>query len=224
MPTKKKTEFPEEMTTPLEAQDPQTEEDTAALPAEGVPDDACDASLSQTETDLAEADASSAGIPDGALNEPTESQTEVKKPRRRKKAETESAQSDTEPENAPNAKEDGVDTASKPKRKRTHTKPSVSVLSIDDRPTVETEADKAKNDLLDLIESQRSGRILTGTIQGVEQSADNPRHAFAVLYHGEFKVIIPAAEAVEPPEDYRGRDPDEVLPYMLTKRLGAEVD
>lgn len=92
------------------------------------------------------------------------------------------------------------------------------------RPTVETEADKAKNDLLDLIESQRSGRILTGTIQGVEQSADNPRHAFAVLYHGEFKVIIPAAEAVEPPEDYRGRDPDEVLHYMLTKRLGAEVD
>ena len=85
-------------------------------------------------------------------------------------------------------------------------------------------ADKAKNDLLDLIESQRSGRILTGTIQGVEQSADNPRHAFAVLYHGEFKVIIPAAEAVEPPEDYRGRDPDEVLHYMLTKRLGAEVD
>ena len=100
----------------------------------------------------------------------------------------------------------------------------MSVLSIDDRPTVETEADKAKNDLLDLIESQRSGRILTGTIQGVEQSADNPRHAFAGLYHGEFKVIIPAAEAVEQPEDYRGRDPDEVLHYMLTKRLGAEVD
>ena len=181
------------MTTPLEAQGPQTEEDTTALPAEGVPDDACDASLSQTETDSAEADASSAGIPDVALNKPTDSQTEVKKPRRRKKAETESAQSDTEPENAPNAKEDGVDAISMPKRKRAYTKPSVSVLSIDDRPTVETEA-------------------------------DNPRHAFAVLYHGEFKVIIPAAEAVEPPEDYRGRDSDEVLHYMLTKRLGAEVD
>lgn len=46
MPTKKKTELPEEMTTPLEAQEPQIEEDTTALPAEGVPDDACDASLS----------------------------------------------------------------------------------------------------------------------------------------------------------------------------------
>ena len=175
MPTKKKAELPEEMTTPLEAQESQTEENIAASPAEGAPDDTCDTSLSQTETDSAEADDPSAGIPDGALNELTESQTEVKKPRRLKKAEPEPSQSDTEPETAPNAKEDGVDAAPKPKRKRNYTKPSVSVLSIDDRPTVETEADKAKNDLLDLIESQRSGRILTGTIQGVEQSADKDR-------------------------------------------------
>lgn len=106
MPTKKKAELPEEMTTPLEAQKSQTEENITASPAEGVPDDACGTSLSQTETDFAEADTSSAGIPDGALNEPTESQTEVKKPRRRKKTEPEPSQSDTEPENAPNAKED----------------------------------------------------------------------------------------------------------------------
>ena len=79
MPTKKKAELPEEMTTPLEAQKSQTEENITASPAEGAPDDTCDASLSQTETDSAEADTSSAGIPDGALNEPTESQTEVKK-------------------------------------------------------------------------------------------------------------------------------------------------
>ena len=127
MPIKKKTELPEEMTTPLEAQEPQTEEDTTALPAEGVPDDACDASLPQTETDSAEADASSAGIPDGTLNEPTESQTEVKKTRRRKKTEPEPSQSDTEPENAPNAKEDGIDAASKPKRKRAYTFDSYTV-------------------------------------------------------------------------------------------------
>ena len=144
MPTKKKAELPEEMTTPLEAQESQTEENITASPAEGAPDDACDASLSQTETDSAEADGPSAGIPDGALSEATESQTEVKKPRRRKKTEPEPSQSDTESETAPNAKEDGVDAVPKPKRKRTYTKPSVSVLSIDDRPTVETEADKAK--------------------------------------------------------------------------------
>ena len=85
MPTKKKAELPEEMTTPLEAQEPQTEENITASPAEGAPDDTCDTSLSQTETDSADAGASSTGIPGGALDEPTESQTEVKKPRRRKK-------------------------------------------------------------------------------------------------------------------------------------------
>ena len=181
MPTKKKAELPEEMTTPLEAQESQTEENITASPAEGAPDDACDASLSQTETDSAEADGPSAGIPDGALNKPTESQTEVKKPRRRKKTEPEPSQSDTEPETAPNAKEDGVDAAPKTKRKRTYTKPSVSVLSIDDRPTVETEADKAKNDLLDLIESQRSGRILTGTLLEVGQGKRTPESVKAAL-------------------------------------------
>ena len=43
MPTKKKAELPEEMTTPLEAQESQTEENITASPAEGAPDDACDA-------------------------------------------------------------------------------------------------------------------------------------------------------------------------------------
>ena len=71
MPTKKKAELPEEMTTPLEAQESQTEENITASPAEGVPDDACDAALSQTETDSADAGASSTGIPGGALDEPT---------------------------------------------------------------------------------------------------------------------------------------------------------
>ena len=100
----------------------------------------------------------------------------------------------------------------------------MSVVSIDDRPTVETDADKARDALLDLVESFKTRRILTGTIQGVERPADNPSRSLAVLYHGDFKIIIPAEEAVEPPDDFRGRDPGDVLHYMLTKRLGAEVD
>ena len=78
--------------------------------------------------------------------------------------------------------------------------------------------------ILAAIESQKSGRILTDTIQGVETSVETPGLSFAVLYHGEFKVIIPVTEAVNPPVDYRDQDPDEVHRYMLTKRLGAEVD
>lgn len=98
------------------------------------------------------------------------------------------------------------------------------VLAIDGHLVAETEAEKARNDLLDLMESQKTGRILTGTIQGVERQENGQSRSMAVIYHGEFKIIIPAEEAVEAPEDYRGRLPEDVLHDMLTKRLGAEVD
>ena len=79
---------------------------------------------------------------------------------------------------------------------------------------METEADKARNDLLDLVESLKTKRILTGTIQGIERPADHPSRSLAVIYHGDIKVIIPAEEAVEPPEDFRGRLPEDVLHYI----------
>ncbi len=97
------------------------------------------------------------------------------------------------------------------------------VLTIDGERTVETEADKARNDLIDLTESLKTGRILSGTIQGVERP-NGRGSAFAVIYHGSFKVIVPAEEAVELPEDLRDQEPEDVLHYLLTKRLGAEVD
>ena len=101
---------------------------------------------------------------------------------------------------------------------------SAQVLAIDGHLVAETEAEKARNDLLDLMESQKTGRILTGTIQGVERQESNQSRSLAVIYHGEFKIIIPAEEAVEAPEDFRGRLPEDVLHDMLNKRLGAEVD
>ena len=139
--------------------------------------------------------------------------------RKTKKA-AEKSESDTEPEN----ESPGSEGESIPKRKRSYTRPTMNVLSIDERLAVETDADKAKNDLLDLIESMKTKRILTGTIQGVERPEDNPNRSLAVIYHGDFKVIIPAEEAVEPPEDFRGRSESDIMHYMLTKRLGAEVD
>lgn len=145
----------------------------------------------------------------------------AKTTRRRKKTDTTETQSGTEPDSEAIAGSDGVEGAPKQRRRRQSGRTDTSVITIDDRPSVETEADKAKNDLLDLLESQKTGRILTGTIQGVEKTSEA---TVAVLYHGDFKVIIPATEAVDPPSDYRGRDPDDVHHYMLTKRLGAEVD
>ena len=144
--------------------------------------------------------------------------------RRTRKPRAKKSESDTAAEKQPMAVSDGVDAPEKKPRRRTSARPALPVVSIDERPSVETEADKARNDLLDLVESLKTKRILTGTIQGIERPTDHPTRSLAVIYHGDIKVIIPAEEAVEPPEDFRGRLPEDALHYMITKRLGAEVD
>ena len=110
---------------------------------------------------------------------------------------------------------------SRPGRRRRRETP---IISIDDERSVETYDDKHRNDLLDLAESQKGRKILTGIIKGVERSADNSNLSFAVTYHGDFKVIIPAEETVITPQDLRGRSPGDVMHYMITKRLDAEID
>lgn len=147
--------------------------------------------------------------------ETTLSQTETEeapKPRRRRKTAPVESQSDTERVDVPQ-----TDSNSGAKR-------AAQPVSIDAERTVETDEEKAKNDLLDLLESLKTGRILTGTIQGVERPSDANAHTVAVIYHGAYKILIPAEEAIEPPADYRDQNPDDVHHYLLTKRLGAEVD
>lgn len=197
MPTKKTKAIPEDITSsPSNAEISQIDENPEV--DEMVREEMADVN----ESDQTDLENTEDAAPSGSL------------PKQRTKAEKKESQSDTEISSDDSSHN----------KKRAYSRPIVSVLSIDDRPTVETDADKAKNDLLDLLESQKTGHILTGTIQGVERPTDNPSRSLAVIYHGEFKVIIPAEEAVDPPEDYRGRLPEDVLHYMLTKRLGAEVD
>lgn len=135
----------------------------------------------------------------------TESEPEKKPKRRRKTAvkdeEFESVQTQadaaaqTDVEQTPPVAEEPEKVekseSTKKSKKRITAKPA-QVLSIDDRRTVETDEDKAKNDLLDLLESLRTGRILTGTIQGVERASDN--QSMAVVYHGAYKIVIPAED------------------------------
>ena len=204
--------------TPHTEGNPELEEMHDATDAESPPP--------QTGTEMSETDGNSADPGSLADAEEASPQTETegaKKTRGRKKTAEKTSESDAEADSDDKNAGDGALEAPKLRRRRASARPA-AVVSIDERPTVETEADKAKNDLLDLLESQKTGRILTGTIQGVERPADNPSRSLAVIYHGEFKVMIPAEEAVEPPADYRGRLPEDVLHYMLTKRLGAEVD
>lgn len=203
---------------------PQTETESKPKDTKEGANPIAESTIPQTETELKPEE------PENALSrvkidiKPKADSKTPKKPGRRRKTSAVSSQSDTEANSEEKTvARDGIQ-APKKEAARVSSRLTSAVLSIDERPTVETDEDKARNDLLDLLESQKTGRILTGTIQGVERSTENPSHSFAVIYHGEFKVIIPAEEAVEPPEDYRGRVPGDVLHYMLTKRLGAEAD
>ncbi len=228
MATKKQEVLSEEQA-PMEEAAPQTEmnPELEEMDREEMHDAAnAESPLPQTETEMTETVENSADLNAKADDEGALSQTETeeaKKARGRKKTAEKPSGSDKEAHSDHKDAGDGVEEMPKPRKRRASAR-SKPVVSIDERPTVETEADKAKNDLLDLLESQKTGRILTGPIQGVERPADNPSRSLAVIYHGEFKVMIPAEEAVEPPADYRGRLPEDVLHYMLTKRLGAEVD
>ena len=212
MPTKKEVLSEESASVQVEG-NPELDEMITSEEAGGLPPN----EFSQTDSGKEQEAASEEECRSDPDDSDTASETETdpeEKPRRHRKTNDTQSQSDTE------------QTSEKPKGRRaqSHSKPDPAVMSIDDRPTVETEADKARNDLLDLLESQKTGRILSGTIQGVERPSDNPNRSLAVIYHGDMKVIIPAEEAVDPPDDFRGRVPEDVLHYMLTKRLGAEVD
>jgi len=120
--------------------------------------------------------------------------------------------------------ESGAADAAPARPRRRAASRAARVVTIDEQRSVETPDDKARNDLIDLVESLKSGKILTGTIQGVERNPETPDIITAVLYHGDFKVIIPVAEAMAPPRDFRDRNHGDVLYYMLTKRLGSEID
>lgn len=101
--------------------------------------------------------------------------------------------------------------------------PNVKVLSLDRELGVQTEYDEARDKFLDLIESLKTGRYLTDKIVGVEKhsSGGEPR---AVIFHGDYKVIIMASMLVNLPRDLRDHDPNAVYHYLLTKRIGSEID
>ncbi len=146
---------------------------------------------------------------------------DAKKTRARSKAASKKTQSGAKTKSSKKTGEDDGDTKEKSRFVTQSSALDEPVVSIAERRDAQTESDKAKNQLLDLMESYKAERILTDFVQGVEKI--NGSFA-AVLYHGDFKVIIPATEAIIPPKDYRGKDPEVVHRYMLTKRLGTEFD
>ena len=155
----------------------------------------------------------------------TEEDAEPSAPtRRRRTSRKKAAEGQDTKEGGEDASEGEDSDSGQPQKLRMPGRRRQRVVSIDAERTVETDTDRLRNDLLDLVESLKSKKILTGTIQGVERLADNPEMSYAVVYHGDFKVIIPVLEAIEEPADYRGQPKGDVLHYLLNKRLGAEVD
>ena len=154
-----------------------------------------------------------------AVPDPIPDPSAEKEPEPDENEETE-AEQETESEPQP-AGSEAPEPVQRPRRRRQARASNAPVLAIGDRLTVETAAEKARSDLLDLVESMKTQRILTGTIQGVEQAGSR---SLAVLYHGDFKIIIPADQAVLLVEDRQGRSPEEILSDTLNKRLGAEID
>ena len=161
---------------------------------------------SQTESDLS----ATSGTP------PDWSQTEFS-------PESDTSQTDSEAD-VTAQKQTRSDTPVRASHRVTVTRRNPDVIPIGLTRTVQTDADKDRSDLLDLLESQRGKRILAGIIQGVEGGPGTEEVSRAVIYHGDYKVAIPAEMAVSPPEDSRGRDASDVMHQMLTRRLGAEVD
>lgn len=160
----------------------------------------------------------SEGRPPGESASPqTGSELKVQ-PRRRVSSNENSTESDGA--KAPSAEED----PSEQKKKLYNVPmPGMEILTIDDQLGLQTEAEKAQDKFLDLVESLKTGRYLTDTIQGVERDSMGiePR---AVVYHGDYKVILMASMVVKLPEDLRGQSPNSVYHYLLSRRLGAEID
>ena len=200
-----------------------TDLESAETPGDGQALDAESVSGPQTEFETELADDNSA---QAAGDDAAEGDAEPPAPSRRRRASRKKAteaQDGGEDEPAEHPEEEQSDSG-QPQKLRMPGRRRQRVVSIDAERTVETDTDRLRNDLLDLVESLKSKKILTGTIQGVERLADNPEMSYAVIYHGDFKVIIPVLEAIEEPADYRGQPKGDVLHYLLNKRLGAEVD
>ena len=82
-------------------------------------------------------------------------------------------------------------------------------------------AQKEKNDYLDLLESYKVEKMMSGIVSGVEEHGGM---TVAVVYHGCYKIIIPASHFMQITEEIDL----ETLRYKeriyLSTRLGSEVD
>lgn len=141
-------------------------------------------------------------------------ETEPKPKRKRKKKSNE--ESVTSPEKQPEEKPQKQQKQQKVKEQ--------NIITIEDERTVQTERDMAFADLRELQEAARTGRIMTGIIQGFERTDKDYSGSRVVVYHGSCKILISSMKLVEEPEDFHGKEKAEVYAAMAQKRIGAEIE
>ena len=194
-------------------------------PSDGVLKAPENTPIPQTDLDQTQVTAGSAENSAGEGANPQTDPILKVQPRKRVTAREIAPQSATEESAAKPATEDPVEevTFSRTRIRMEMPVPNTEVLAIDDELGVQTELEKARDKFLDLVESVKTGRYLTDRIQGVEKhsSGGEPR---AVIYHGDYKVIIMASMLIDLPRDLREREPNEMYLYLMQKRLGSEID
>lgn len=103
--------------------------------------------------------------------------------------------------------------------------PPKRVVSIDDEANIQTEDEKEAYLWMELRNSLRSKRILTGILGGVERSANGL--CTAVVYYKDQRIVIPASEMFINIGDDAKRDQKALYnryAQILTRSLGAEMD
>ncbi len=98
---------------------------------------------------------------------------------------------------------------------------SNKIFSLDGTSVKATAKDlKKRETLLELTESKKAKKILTGTIQGVEKYGDK---IAAIIFYKGFKIIIPSQFLINI-TPVPNKSEDQWPEYLTSKRLGSEVD
>ncbi len=98
---------------------------------------------------------------------------------------------------------------------------SEDVLSISGERVSEGRIDAFSRNLIDLVASQKNKKILTDRINGIESAGG---HTNAVLYHGEFKILIPDSYMFDLTNRGYVIPENAAFAHIISGRLDAEVD
>lgn len=100
------------------------------------------------------------------------------------------------------------------------------ILSIDGTLKAETDTKKLSDTVIELADSYRDRKILTGVISQIEETENKNPYA-SLMYNGVFKIIFPASEFLDLTREALSSSEQKRYHHeklLLFKRLNSEVD